>query len=388
MKYLFLLLSGLAFCQNQISGIVVDEATKLPINAASVSNQTDYTITNEDGYFLFISNSDSLKISKLGYDDLNLTFDEFNSDTIFLSPKGTVLLDEATIVNYPSLMKNVYLNVEKNYPHKPFVDQFFLRTILKRNNEIYRFEDIQGKIKRNTLFLSQDIKTADFEFQILNQRKAGLSFKKNMALEIEFHSLKQLFDFFSSVFIDLKGFSFHYENIDENYVKVTFTPRPDFKNRSLGYYVIDKRDYSIKEYFIKTNPEFFDEIEFTKKQGFKFRTTDNELFVRYSKNTQSEKYYISDARIHQTLEVIERNGEKTIYNVENQLVNVKNADKEGFNSNIAKNRRLFDINFDYDEDFWKNQNQLLLTNELESFINSEVDAKEFKVISNFGKRKK
>src|SRR5690606_14714869 len=101
------------------------------------------------GYFIFNSNSDSVKISKLGYVDINSTFEELKSkDTVFLSPKGTVLLDEATIVSYPKLLSTAYQNVQKNYPHIPFVDVFFLRTILKRNNVIYRFEDIQGKIEK------------------------------------------------------------------------------------------------------------------------------------------------------------------------------------------------------------------------------------------------
>lgn len=140
MKYLFLLLYGVVFCQNKTSGIIVDETTKTPINAASIFNQTDRTITNEDGYFLFTSAFDSIKIDKLGYEELNLTFKELkNADTIFLSPKEAILLDEATIVSYTNLLKSVYQNVEKNYPHTSFNDKFFLRTILKKNNQIFRF---------------------------------------------------------------------------------------------------------------------------------------------------------------------------------------------------------------------------------------------------------
>lgn len=204
-----------------------------------------------------------------------------------------------------------------------------------------------------------------------------------MIEDFEFHRLEDIFKSFSSVFINLKGFSFSYENIDQNYVKVSFTPLPEFNNNSLGYYVIDKRDYSVKEYFIKTNPEFHKNIEFIRKNGIKYRTTDNELFVRFSKNNKLGKYFISDATLNQTVEVIRKNNEKTEYDIEYQLVNVQSFDKSNFSSNVKNTKRLFEIDFGYDEQFWKTQNQLLLTDELQSFINSSrIDSKEFKIISN------
>ena len=389
MKYLLLLfIPGIVFCQNKTSGIIIDDTTKTPINTVSIFNQIDRTTTNEDGYFVFTSNLDSLTISKLGYKEIKLTFGELNADTIFLSPKEIILLDEATIVNYPNLLRNVYLNVIKNYPHTSFVDKFFLRTILKRDNKIYRFEDTQGKIKRNSLFLSSDVKSLKFDFQILNQRKSGLLYKDRNIEDFDFHSLKELFDWVSTVFIDLKCFTFQYENIDENQVKVFFTPLPDFKNKNIGYYVIDKRDYSITEYFSKTNPDFQNEIRFIEKQGIRFRTINAELHIRFSKNNQTKKYCISDATLNQKTEVFGRNNEKIYYDVIYQLANVQNFNNENFKPNVKNSKRLFEINYDYDEQFWENQNQLLLTDELQSFIDSsQADSKEFKSISNLKKKK-
>lgn len=392
MKYLsilFFLMSLFVFSQNQTNGIIIDKSTKKPISKVAIYNNDDSTITNDDGYFIFNSNSDSIIISKLGYEELKSNFKELkNIDTIFLSYKETFLLDEATIVSYPKLLNTVYQNIEKNYPHTSFIDVFFLRTILKRNKEIYRFEDIQGKIKRNTLFLSSDIKTVDFDFQILNQRKAGLALKPKMTEEIEFHKLIDLFKFFSSTFINLKGFSFSYENIDENYIKASFRPLPNFNNLNLGYYIIDKRDNSIKEYFIEVNPEFYEGVEFTKRNGINYRTTKNELFVRFTKNTKIGKYCISDATLKQKLEVFGKSNKKTEYDIEYQLVNVENFNNETFTSNIKNSKRLFEINYNYNELFWENQNQLLLTDELESFINSsQADTKQFKVISNIKEKK-
>lgn len=382
--FLLLLISGFTFSQNQISGIVVDESTKMPVPSTSISNDSDYTVSNEDGYFLFNSALDSLKISKLGYEEINSTFKELDVDTIYLSPKGMILLDEATIINFPDLMKNAYQNVPKNYPLNPFVEKFFLTTILKRNKEIYRFEDTYGKIKRSSLFLTSNDKKLNFDFQILNQRKAGLRDNIKNIEDFEFHTLKELFHWFSTVFIDLKSFKFNYESIDENHVKVSFVPFEEFKNKNVGYYIIDKRDNSIKEYFSKTNPEFQKDISFTEKQGIKFRTVKAELFVRFAKNQSIDNYFMSDVTLNQTIEVFRKNSEKVEYDVAYQLVNVKSFDDDVFKSNIRDSKRIFEIDFKYNELFWQNQNQLLLTEDLKSFIKSSAtDSKEFKVISNF-----
>jgi len=61
--------------------------------------------------------------------------------------------------------------------------------------------------------------------------------------------------------------------------------------------------------------------------------------------------------------------------------------KEKVNSNFATDKDIFKAKFPYSKDFWNDQNQLPLTNELEVFLKSVFEKKdkteEFEVIGNF-----
>lgn len=384
---ILLLISGFSFCQNSATGVVVDNITKKGIPMVSIKNKIDYTISNDNGYFMFNTEQDSVQITKLGYEDIMYTFKELkNIDTIFLTSSDVINLQETEVISYNKILPNVFKNIEKNYQHSPFIDNFFLRTILKRDNKIYRFEDLQGKVQRNSQFTSSTIDKLNYDFQILNQRKSGIIYKDRRIEDFDMHSLKALLDWYATVFIDYRKFNFDYENLDNNFVKISFTPLPEYKNKNIGYYIIDKKDYSIKEYFSKTNPDFQNEIKYEQKKDVRFRTIDSELLVRFSKNDIINKYYIGDANLKQKIEVFNKSETKVIYNVDYQFITTRSNVKDSFKANIKNTTPLFEINQNYNEKFWENQNQLLLTEELKSFINSsQTDSKEFKSLSNIKK---
>jgi hypothetical protein len=85
--------------QNKITKILVDNLTKNPLNSATINNEKDYTISNTEGYFMFISELDSIKIRMLGYEKIKTTFKKLmnSSDTIYLKQK-TYKLQEVLIM--------------------------------------------------------------------------------------------------------------------------------------------------------------------------------------------------------------------------------------------------------------------------------------------------
>ena len=86
---LFFLVGFYAEAQKiQTKKVVVDKLTKLPLEKVNVYNLKDNSITNEEGYFSFITDYNELNFSLIGYENLKLSFEEVNKrDTIFLQSK-------------------------------------------------------------------------------------------------------------------------------------------------------------------------------------------------------------------------------------------------------------------------------------------------------------
>lgn len=373
--------------QNNISKILVDKNTKEPLNGATINNSIDYTITNEDGRLIFRSEMDSVIIRMLGYTELKTTFRKLKElgDTIYLQ-QSPIALDEIILKDYKSLIFNTYANIPKNFPHYPFVDKFFLRCIIKRNDSLLKFEDVSGLIKRNSMFTSKEILKLKWGFQVLNQRKLGLLNKNRKVEDFELQSLEGLFKWFSTVFINPNTFNFTEEQIvGSNLIKIRFEPFKEYDNKNVGYYIVNTNDNSIVEYVSKTNPAFKDEISFQTKRGYKWRTINSELFIHYSKNKKEGKYYITHASLVQKIESFNRDNERTVFEAEYHLVVTEPfATLNSFKRNVKNSEQLFELNVDFDKSFWNNQNILPLTEELRAFKKDmENYEKEYKIESNF-----
>jgi len=74
-----------------------------------------------------------------------------------------------------------------------------------------------------------------------------------------------------------------------------------------------------------------------------------------------------------------------IYEVEYNLILTEPFSYiNSFEKNVKSKKELFKIDIDYDKEFWFNQNQLPLTNELNEFIeNVKKYEKEYDIISSF-----
>ena len=161
-----LICSQCVVAQHTTSKYLVDKDTKAPLHAATIHNANDYTVTNDDGHFVFYSANDSVTIKMLGYETLKTTFKALSrtKDTLYLTPKP-FQLDEVTLSN-KNILQEAYNHATTNYPMEPFVEDFFLRCILKRNGELVKIEDFSGRIKRDKLL---GVKK-NFTFQLLNMR--------------------------------------------------------------------------------------------------------------------------------------------------------------------------------------------------------------------------
>lgn len=386
---LALFLSSTSFClaQNSVSKYVYDYVNKKPIIYATINNTKNHNITNEDGFFTFISVNDSIIIRSLGYISLKTTFEEIHKkDTVFLE-RESYLLNEVVIKDYRGMLYKSYNNIEKNYPNYEYVDDFFIRTILKKNDSIIKIEDINGRIKRNSMFHSQSISNLNFEFEILNQRKLGLINKKKKTVEVQLHTLDDLFQTFARIFTNINDFEFTEENSYSNlYSKIKFIPLEKKSYNVSGYYILNDIDNSIKEYYIKTEAANTNQIPVKKLLlGFKWGISETQLHLSYHKNESISKYHISQANFKGNYVVYDRKNKKDVYSVEYQLIVTEPfSDITSFKANTKSSKELFKINCKYDESFWTIQNQLPLTNEISKFINNiKIFEDKYKIISNF-----
>ena len=379
---IYIALIPLSFSQNTISKYLVDKDTKAPLQSATIHNANDYTITNADGYFVFYSTNDSITIKMLGYETLKTTFKSLSrtKDTLYLTPKP-FQLDEVTLSN-KNIIQEAYNHATTNYPMEPFVEDFFLRCILKRNGELVKIEDFSGRIKRDKLLGAKK----NFTFQLLNMRKFGIEKKGIRADDFDIPSLNDVFQWWSNIlFLNQENYHFSRpKTIDEQHQKIEYTPKnEDDYQKSIGYFIINTDDYAIKERIYKTNPKAIHKIPYTKKPFIKYRTIDYYCKDKLEKDAKKGKYFIANAIVNVKVEGYVGE-ERIVYDVSFELIVTHPfSDLNTFKANVNGKKELFKLEVPYNKEFWETQNQLPLTNEMRDFINKTHNPKEYRVISNF-----
>ena len=378
----YITLIPLSFSQNTLSKYLVDKETKAPLKSATIHNANDYTVTNDDGHFVFYSTNDSVTIKMLGYETLKTTFKALSrtKDTLYLTPKP-FQLDEVTLSN-KNILQEAYNHATINYPMEPFVEDFFLRCILKRNGELVKIEDFSGRIKRDKLLGAEK----NFTFQLLNMRKFGIEKKGVRADDFNIPSLNDVFQWWSNIlFLDSKEYRFSFlKVIDETHQQVSHTPKNEEDYiKGIGHFIISTDDYAVKERIYKINPKVVDKIPYTKKFFTKYRTTDFYLREKCEKDVAKSKYFIANGLYTEKIEGY-NNDERIVYDVSFELiVNHPFSDLNTFKANVNGKKELFKLEVPHNKEFWETQNQLPLTNEMRDFINKPHNPKEYRVISNF-----
>ena len=378
----YITLIPLSFSQNTLSKYLVDKETKAPLKSATIHNANDYTVTNDDGHFVFYSTNDSVTIKMLGYETLKTTFKALSrtKDTLYLIPKP-FQLDEVTLSN-KNILQEAYNHATINYPMEPFVEDFFLRCILKRNGELVKIEDFSGRIKRDKLLGAKK----NFTFQLLNMRKFGIEKKGVRADDFNIPSLNDVFQWWSNIlFLDSKEYRFSgLKVIDETHQQVSHTPKNEEDYiKGIGHFIISTDDYAAKERIYKINPKVVDKIPYTKKFFTKYRTTDFYLREKCEKDVAKSKYFIANGLYTEKIEGY-NNDERIVYDVSFELIVTHPfSDLNTFKANVNGKKELFKLEVPYNKEFWETQNQLPLTNEMRDFINKPHNPKEYRVISNF-----
>ncbi len=366
------------------SNIIADKASKQPLGYVNIYNDKDNSVSNADGVFVFVSSKNDINFSFIGYNTLTTTFEAIaKQDTIFMDAKA-MELKEVVITNITPFMKKVYDKMNENILSNYSID-FFLRSKLKLNDSIVKLQDISGK--------RQLEKDKEQKIEIVNMRKTNLLVRTNkwFTLDMDFLSFNDLFNEF---YPPLDKYFFSEEASKDNaYKKINFEvkEKSSWGQTTKGYYIINLKDYAIVESFIS----FLDapnEIPYSQKMqlvGIHYKTTKIEKYCKFTKSNISGKYYRSYTRFIAELDMPsqKRNENARYYNLVMDYFTTTAPTNEPVNANFSVDKDIFKAKFDYSADFWDNQNQLPLTQELKNFLKrvaaNKDKKKEFEVIGNF-----
>lgn len=381
--FCILFFSNMVNSQNfKISKIIADKTTKLPLESVSIFNDKDNSTTNQEGLFVFVSGKNEINFNFLGYNSIKTTFEGIEKqDTIYMESK-TFELKEIVVTNLEPFIKKVYDKMADNYILN-YTSNFFLRNVLRKDNNIIVLQDIYAKRGKNAIPKSSS------EIEVLNMRKTSFFEKKDM-VDFTFPDFKE---FLGGSFPTLGQNIFTEEEYnDVDYRKILFEAegKNGWGQISSGYFIINRKDYAVVEFFISSydNPEAVPYQKF-KLSSTQYRTIKYVKLIRYAKNSTLNKYYLNSSRLDAKVEVLaDKRSEKTFYfDLTMDYFITNSITNEKVESNFAIDKDVFKAKFPYSADFWNNQNQLPLTNELKDFLKrvseNKDKKKEYEIIGNF-----
>lgn len=370
------------FSQNQHTGLVLDQETNEPLEFVGVYNDKDYTVSNSDGRFAFTSTKDSLIFYRVGYDKLQSTFPKLK-DTIFLN-KSVLELNEVVVTNEKTIWQKFADSVRTNYRIETYKEKFFLRCVLRRNDTIVRIQDMEGKLKRKTLFYPETMEQnkKDFAVELTNMRKIGINTDKNDTYFI-FPSYYETLKEFVRINATGKGFELEEFQFDERKMsRLNFTSIPSEKVKSIqGHYIINNIDNAMLSFELNIA---WDGAKFTKNRWLRYRTLQKNVKIFFEKAPVIGDYFLKSAKNYLVVEALDKeNTFRNVFTIEILLTSFHNFGNFDVKSNINEHKDMFKLKFPYNPEYWNSQNQLLLTNEMQEFIKTMGEYnKEFKVKSN------
>lgn len=376
------LLLTICTAQNKHEGVLLDRVTKKPLEFVSVYNSEDHTVSNEDGRYAFSSNKENVLFYRTGYEKLETTFPQLK-DTVFLD-KSVLELNEVVVTNGKSLYQKIKDSINRNYMLEPYKEKFLLRALAKKGDEIWRIQDLQGKLQRKTLFYTQEMERSkkDYEIELTNMRKLGAVTDENNAY-LKFPTFSQIFTGFVTMNIEESEFEMTESYFDNGQkIKLEFKsfPSETIRNTS-GYYIIDAKTFAIETFHLKAEPK---NPPFKKNKFLRYRDIFYEKYVYFKKHPSNNSYFINSAK---SVFKVETTDEERSFNVVYELASILTTSNNFGTFQVKKNtnssKDLFKINYPYNATYWNTQNQLLLTDEMQDFIKRMGSKnKEFKVRSN------
>jgi hypothetical protein len=351
------------FGQESSLNILWDREEDKPIAYATIKGIENYTISNEDGVFEFQKTNSKVTIQSVVYETLEVDFGFLKAkDTIFMKPL-TYELDEVVISKdglYTQMLKTVLTDYELE-PHK---EKFFLRAVIRKNNELYKIVDFSGLIEKQALFdtKSKPMPKKNYKVQIENIRKVGI---ENRNIDFSLFSFNEFFTNIIRIAFNREEFDISYETTsNKGSRKIILNPKDNKKSLFNGYYILNE-DNTFREADVIYNNK---NAEFESVKNSKYRTILSNWKSNFERNPLTDKLQLNKATLKGKTEVYEEEV-KDIFDFNYIYYSIPISNSEKIKNNINLNKDMFDLNGDYNSEYWKNNEILTLTNEMQEFIN-------------------
>ena len=368
------------FAQKETKKVLWNNIDNLPVQYATIKNNDNYTISNEEGVFEFNQTSDKIIIQSIAYQTLEIDYDFLKeNDTIFMKPNVFEL--EEVVIKKDTRFNNMLKTILTDYALEAHKEKFFLRAIIKKNNEFHKIVDFSGYLEKNTLF---DTKTKpmpkrNYIVQIDNIRKAGY---ENKIYEFELFSFETFLNRIASIYLSPKTYDLSSKRTnDDNYSKIIANPKDIKETKTEGYYIVDNDDSTFNEVYIRNKDDY---SEFIEKKDIKSRTILFELKSNFKRNEKTNKHQLNLSVLKYHTEVIS-NAKKDYFEVTYIFYAKPVSNDMRLKNNVNLNRDMFELNGIYNSEFWKNNETLQLTKEMQDFItmvNSSNTKSDFRTKTN------
>jgi len=156
-----------------------------------------------------------------------------------------------------------------------------------------------------------------------------------------------------------------YEVTDDNDLsKIILTPKDPIQTFSRGQYILND-DNTFNEVEIEFNNQ---NASFQNVGNVKFRTVYLYTKTNFERNPLNEKIQLNKAIHKAKTEVYDEKDNKDIFEV-NYIFYANPVINKDLKNNVNLKKDIFELNGRYDEDYWKNNDKLPLTTEMQEFIN-------------------
>jgi len=391
-----------------IKGKVICDSQPVKFANITVKNRPIGTVSNEVGMFEFhipdTLKNDTLLISCIGFFNLEKIIGKISADdSIFEMRERSVQLNEIVVLPKDKTAKEIISfaidNFKQNYNKKQYYLEGFYREIsqidikakriieaaihiqeygIKKNND-------KDKIKVFQLRKSDD----QNEYNWWTRKMIKYLFGEQNSLYTTYNA----FDIVNKINIKqkYKHIDFEYEEpsfIDSFLVyKIKFSFYTHNGNKlHYGYIYINVEDYAILkvEKYSKPTTSFLEPLL---APGYNYIDKIVRIYKKYD-----SKYYLSmiyTYGLNYEGEVIEKNKtpKKETYLLINKIITDKHDYEKIRKKDMEqKNIRLYDEDFEYHPDFWKNYN-ILLTNPIQQKVKKDLE-KEKKLETQFQENSK
>ena len=360
---IFLTSSNLIFGQETSFNILWDKEEGKPISYATIKGLENYSISNEFGVFEFEQTTNKISIQSVVYETLEIDFNFLKAnDTIFMKPL-TFELDEV-IISKDGLYTQMLKTVLTDYALEPHKEKFFLRAVIRKNNELYKIVDFSGILEKQALFdtRSKPMPKKNYKIQIENIRKVGI---ENREIDFALFSFQEFLTNIIRIAFNREEFDISYETTsDKSSSRITLDPIDSEKSLYRGYYILNE-DNTFKEADVTYSNE---NAKFENVKNAKFRTILSNWKSSFERNQMTNKIQLNKATLKGKTEVYEEQV-KDIFDWSYVYYSIPVVNTEKIKNNINLNKDMFDLKGDYNSEYWKNQEVLSLTDEMQEFIN-------------------